>query len=198
MVVYPGLPVKSVKELVAHAKANPGKLNFSSGSGTGSTTHLCPELLKSIENIEMTHIPYKGSAQAMIDLVGGQVQVFCTGITSVISTLKAGKVRAIGSATLKRTELLPDLPTFLEQGIPDFDVGSWLGMFAPAKTPQPIIRRLNEEVGKLVRTPELKKVFLAQGAEPAPMTPEELGAYHRGEIAKWGALVRKLGIKPES
>lgn len=198
MVVYPGLPVKNVKELVAYARANPGKLNFSSGSGTGSTTHLCPELLKSLENIEMTHIPYKGSAQAMIDLVGGQVQVFCTGITSVISTLRAGKVRAIGSATLKRTELLPDLPTFLEQGIPDFDVGSWLGLFAPVKTPQPIIRRLNEEVGKLVRTPELKKVFLAQGAEPAPMTPEELGAYHRGEIAKWGALVRKLGIRPDS
>ena len=196
LVVPASLPVKNVKELIAYVKANP-KFNFASGSGTGSTTHLCPELLNSSQGVQMTHIPYKGGAQAMIDLVGGTVQLFCGGITAVISQVKTGKIRAIGSATLKRSELLPDVPTVIEQGVPDFEVGSWLGVFSPAKTPATVIRRVNEEVNKAVSTPETRKFFLNQGAEVSLMTPDELGAYHRHEIAKWGAVVKRLGIKPE-
>ena len=196
LVVPASLPVKNVKELIAYVRANPN-FNFASGSGTGSTTHLCPELLNSSQGVQMTHIPYKGGAQAMIDLVGGQVQLFCGGITAVISQVKSGKIRAIGSATLKRSELMPDVPTVIEQGVPDFEVGSWLGVFGPAKLPPAIIRRVNEEVNKAVSTPETRKFFLNQGAEVSLMTPDELGAYHRHEITKWGAVVRRLGIKPD-
>jgi tripartite-type tricarboxylate transporter receptor subunit TctC len=196
LVVPASLPVKNVKELIAYVKANP-KFDFASGSGTGSTTHLCPELLNSSQGVQMNHIPYKGGAQAMIDLIGGQVQLFCGGITAVLSQVKSGKIRAIGSATLKRSELLPDVPTVIEQGIADFEVGSWLGVFGPAKLQPAIIRRVNEEVNKAVSTPETRKFFLSQGAEVALMTPEELGAYHRHEITKWGAVVKRLGIKPE-
>lgn len=197
LVVPASLPVRNVKELVAHARANPGKFNFASGSGTGSTTHLCPELLNASQGLQMAHIPYKGGAQAMIDLIAGQVQLFCGGITGTLSGMKSGKLRVIGIATTKRSELLPDVATVIEQGVSDFEVSSWLGVFAPAGTPQAVIRRLNEEVNKAVARPDTRKLFSGQGAEVALMSPDELGSYHRGELARWGAVVKRLGIKPE-
>lgn len=197
LVVPSTLPIRNVKELVAYARANPGKFNFASGSGTGSTTHLCPELLNASQGLTMAHIPYKGGAQAMIDLIAGQVQLFCGGITGTLSGMKSGKLRVIGIATTKRSEQLPDVATVIEQGIPDFEVASWLGVFAPAGTPQPVVRRLNEEINKAVARPDTRKLFAGQGAEVALMSPEETGSYHRTELARWGGVVKRLGIKAE-
>ena len=145
----------------------------------------------------MAHIPYKGGAQAMIDLIAGQVQLFCGGITGTLSGMKSGKLRVIGIATTRRSELLPDVATVIEQGVADFEVASWLGVFAPAGTPQPVVRRLNEEINKAVARPETRKLFAGQGAEVALMSPEETGSYHRGELARWGGVVKRLGIKAE-
>ena len=133
----------------------------------------------------------------MIDLIAGQVQLFCGGITGTLSGMKSGKLRVIGIATTKRSELLPDVATVIEQGVPDFEVASWLGVFAPAGTPQPVVRKLNEEVNKAIARPDTRKLFAGQGAEVALMTPDELGSYHRGELARWGTVVKRLGIKPD-
>lgn len=194
--VHPSVPYKTVKELVTYAKANPGKINFGT-TGSGGTPHLCIELLMHLAGIDMLHVPYKGGAQTMIDLVGGQVQMYCAGFSAMTPQVKAGKVRALGSATLKRTELFPDLPTVIEQGLPDFEVASWIGFNVPAKTPQPVIKRLYDDVAKMMAAPDMKTYLLSQGAEPALMNPDEYGAYLKSEISKWAKVVKAANIKPE-
>ena len=192
--VNPGFPAKNVKELVALAKAQPGKINYGS-TGSGGTPHLCMELLKHLTGIDLVHVPYKGGAQTMIDLVGGQVQMYCAGFSAMTPQVKSGKVRSLGATTLRRTELFPDMATIIEQGVPDFEVASWIGLNVAAKTPQPVIKRLYDETAKMMATPDMKGYLLSQGAEPALMGPAEYAAYLKTEIAKWGKVVKAANIR---
>jgi tripartite-type tricarboxylate transporter receptor subunit TctC len=196
MVVTNSLPAKSVQELIALAKAKPGGLNFAS-SGTGGTPHMCSELFMRAAGIDMAHIPYKGAGEAVPAVIGGQVPIFCTGLTALANQIKAGKLRALGIATLKRSPLMPELPTIAEQGLPGFEVVSWTGVAAPAKTPPAIIRKLHDVIVKIVGTQDMRSFMASQGAEPALMGPEEFGAYIKADIAKWAKVVKAAGIKGE-
>jgi tripartite-type tricarboxylate transporter receptor subunit TctC len=196
MVVTNSLPAKSIQELIALAKAKPGALNFAS-SGTGGTPHMCSELFKRAAGIDMVHIPYKGAGEAVPAVIGGQVPIFCTGLTALSNQIKAGKLRALGIATLKRSAQMPELPTIAEQGLPGFEVVSWTGVAAPAKTPPAIIRRLHAEIVKVVNTTDMQQFMASQGAEPALMGPDEFGAYIKTDIARWAKVVKAAGIKGE-
>ena len=196
LVVHPSLPVKSVRELIALAKARPGQLLFAS-SGNAGTPHLCWELLKSMAKIDIVHVPYKGGAPAMMDTVGGQTQMYCTGLVAASPQIKAGRVRAIGLATLKRSPVMPEVPTVAEQGVPGFNVASWFGIMAPAGTPAPIIQRLYTEIAKVVETDEMKNFLLSQGAEPMLMDPPKFTEFLRAETVKWGKVIKFAGIRPE-
>jgi tripartite-type tricarboxylate transporter receptor subunit TctC len=196
MVVNNSVQATNVKELIALAKAKPGGLNFAS-SGVGGTPHLCSELFKRAAGIDIVHIPYKGAGVAVPDVIGGQVQMFCTGLTALTTQIQAGRLRAIGIASLSRSALMPELPTIAEQGLPGFEVNSWTGVAAPAKTPPAIIRRLYDEIVKIVNTADMRNYMASQGAEPALMGPEEFGAYIKADIAKWSKVIKSAGIKPE-
>ena len=190
----PTVPAKNVKEFIALARTQP--LNFGS-SGNGGTPHLCVELLLIQEGVKATHIPYKSGAQPVTDLIGGQIQAFCGGFTQLMPHIKSGKLRALGSATLRRSELLPDLPTFIEQGYAGFEVASWAGINAPAKTPRPIINQLYQGIAKMMAAPDMKAYLQSQGAEPALMDPDEYLAYFKSEIAKWTKVVKEGNIKAD-
>ena len=192
-VVHPSVPVKNIKELVAFAKAHPGELRFAS-AGTGGTPHLCTELLMSMTGINMLHIPYKGGAPAMIDTVAGHTQVYCTSVTNAAPLMRQGRIRAIGVTTAKRSALLPEVPTLDEQGIKGFDVAQWLGILAPAKTPQPVVQRLYQEIARVVNGAEMSNFIRQQGGEPALMTPDEFGALIRVELERWGKLVKSVKL----
>ena len=192
-VVHPSVPVKNIKELVAFAKAHPGELRFAS-AGTGGTPHLCTELLMSMTGINMLHIPYKGGAPAMIDTVAGHTQVSCTSVTNAAPLMKQGRIRAIGVTTAKRSALLPEVPTLDEQGIKGFDVAQWLGILAPAKTPQPVVQRLYQEIARVVNGADMSNFIRQQGGEPALMTPDEFGALIRVELERWGKLVKSVKL----
>lgn len=196
MAVTNSLPVRSVKELIALGKSKPGQINFAS-SGTGGTPHLCSELFKLAAGVDMTHVPYKGAGTATIDLVGGHVQMFCTGLTALSGLIQSGKVRALGIASLSRSDQLPEIPTIAEQGLPGFEVNSWSGLAAPAKTPPAIIRRLHKEVAAIVNDADMRSFLLSQGAEPALLGPEEFRAYIKADIAKWAKVIKAAGIRPE-
>jgi tripartite-type tricarboxylate transporter receptor subunit TctC len=196
MVVTNSLPAKSIQELIALAKAKPGTLNFAS-SGAGGTPHMCTELFKRAAGIDLVHIPYKGAGEAVPAVIGGQVPIFCTGLTALTNQIKAGKVRALGIASLKRSTLMPDLPTIAEQGLPGFEVVSWTGVAAPAKTPPAIIRKLHEAIVKIVNTDDMRNFMASQGAEPALMGPEEFGAYIKADMATWAKVIKAAGIKGE-
>lgn len=194
LVVNPSVPAASIKDLIALAKARPGQLNFAS-SGNGSLPHLSGELLKITAQIDMVHVPYKGGALAATDVVGGQVQVYFSGITSMAPLIKAGKLRAIATTTLNRSSLLADVPTANESGLPGFDVSSWVGVLAPAKTPEPVIGRLHNEIAKIVNAPDMKNFILSQGAEPVLMGPAQFGASLKAEIVKWAKVVKAANVK---
>jgi tripartite-type tricarboxylate transporter receptor subunit TctC len=196
VVVHPSVQATNIKEFIALAKAQPGKLHFAS-SGSGGTPHLCGELLKSAAGIDLVHVPYKGGALAVVDTVAGHTQMFCPGVTGALQFVKQGKLRALGLATLKRSALLPDLPTLHEQGLTGFDASSWMAIVAPAKTPRVIVQRLSEEIARAVNHPDMKNYILQQGAEPTVMNPEELRTYIRAEIDKWGKVVKAIGLKVE-
>ena len=194
MVVHPSLPVKNVRELIALAKARPGQLLFAS-SGNAGTPHLCWELLKSVAKIDLVHVPYKGGAPAMMDTVGGQTQMYCTGLVAAGPQIKAGRLRPIGMATLQRSPVMPDVPTVAEQGIPGFNVASWFGIMAPAGTPGAIVQRLYGEIAKITETAEMKKFLLTQGAEPMLMNPPRFSEFLRAETEKWGKVVKGANLK---
>ncbi len=194
LTVHPSLPVKNVRELIALAKARPGQLLFAS-SGNAGTPHLCSELFKTTAKIDIVHISYKGGAPAMMDTIGGQTQIYCTGITSAAPQVKAGKLRALGMATLKRSSVMPELPTIAEQGMPGFDVSSWFGIMVPAKTPIAIVQRLYTEIAKALENAEMKGFIASQGSEPRLMDPVKYGEFLRAEIAKWGKVVKDAGLK---
>ena len=194
IVINPSLPAVNIKEFIALAKAQPGRLHFAS-SGSGGTPHLCGELLKSMAGIDLVHVPYKGGAPAIVDTVAGQTQMFCPGVTGALQFVKQGKLRALGLTTLKRSPLLPDLPTLHEQGLTGFDASSWMAIVAPAKTPQAIVQWLYAEIARAVNHPDMKNFILQQGSEPTVMNPQELRAYIRTEIDKWAKVVKLVGLK---
>ena len=194
MVVHPSLPAKNVKEFIALARARPGQLFFAS-SGNAGTPHLCWELLKTMAKIDIVHVPYKGGAPAMMDTIGGQTQMYCTGLIAATPQIKAGKIRPIGMATLERSRIMPEIPTVAEQGLPGFNVASWFGIMAPANTPSPIVQRLHNEISKIVETPEMQKFLLTQGAEPMLMDPPKFSEFLRAETEKWGKVVKAANLK---
>ncbi len=193
LVVHPSVPAKSVKELVAYAKANPGKLNFTS-VGSGSTPHLSAELLKMLTGTEMNHVPYKGTAPALVDLIAGRVELAFEGTPALLPHVKAGSLRALGITSAKRSPLLPDVPAIAET-LPGFDVNVWYAVFAPAGTPPEVVKKLNGAIVASLRTPELSKQLGDMGAELVGSTPEELGAYLKAETAKWEKVIKTAGIK---
>ena len=194
LVINPALPVNSVAELLAYAKANPGKLNFAS-SGNGTSIHLSGELFKTMTGVQMAHVPYKGSAPALQDLMGGSVQLMFDNLPSSLALIKAGKLKALAVTSLARAAALPDVPTLAESGLPGFEASSWFGLLAPAGTPQPVIAKVNSEVAKWLASPEAKEKLLAQGAIAAGGTPEDFARHIAAETAKWQKVVKESGAK---
>lgn len=195
LVVHPSLPPRSVKQLIALAKAKPNEINYAS-VGIGSGTHLAGELFNYMTGTKMMHIPYKGTGQVMPNLLGGQVAVHF-GSTSVVPHVKTQKLVPLGVTGAQRSSVLPDVPTIAESGLPGFEVTGWNALFAPAGTPPAIINRLNGLVKTGMSQPDAKKVMEAQGLEIATSTPEELGALVKSELAKWGKVIKAAGIKPQ-
>ena len=194
LVVNPDLPVHSVKELIAYAKARPGKLSFGSGS-IGSAGHLAGELFKVDAGIDMVHVPYKGAAPATQALLAGDTQLMFDNLANAMAQVKAGKLRALAVTTAERSKLAPELPTMAEAGLPGFDISTWYGLFAPAGTPPDIVNQWNADVTAMLRTPAMRERLLAQGAEPAPDTPAEFARFVAAEAAKYARIVKASGAK---
>ena len=196
LVVEPSLPVKSVQELIALAKSKPGKMNYAS-AGNGSTHQFCAELLKSTAGIDLVHIPYKGSPPGIAALLGGEVSIMFANLTDIGAQLRAGKVKPLAVTTLKRAPQLPQVPTMVEAGVPDFDISSWFGLLAPAGTPAPVVARLNAEMVKVLARDDVKSTLGAQGLNVRSSTPEEFAAHIKSEIARFTRIARTAGIKAE-
>lgn len=188
----PDLGIKTVGELIALAKQRPEQVNFAS-SGNGSVPHLCGELINLKAGIKLTHVPYKGGAQAMNDVMAGTVQLYCGSIPSLLGYAQSGRIRLLGVTSAKRSPLLPDLPTFEEQGLHGIDVNSWVGLHAPGGTPASTIERLYTEVAKLMATDKLRQAFLSQGAEPEAVAPADFAARIRQESERWAPIVEASG-----
>jgi len=193
LVVNPSAPYKSVAEMIAYGKANPEKLTFGS-SGNGSTLHLSGELFKMMTGVNMVHVPYKGSSPAVADLLGGQISMIFDNLPSSLPYIKNGKLRGLGVTSSARSELLPDMPTVAEAGVPGYEVMSWFGMWAPAKTPPAILAKLNKEIVDILKLPEVNQLIVSQGAQPYPETPQQFDAFIRGENKKWADIVSRAGI----
>lgn len=196
LVAHPSVPVKSFKELIAYAKANPKKLNYASAS-VASVGHLTGELLNGLAGIDMVHVPYKGSGQAVIDLLGGQVQLMFSGMSSVMSHVKAGKLRPLAVTGAKRSPAAPEVPTIAESGFPKFEATAWYGVLAPAKTPRPIVNRLHADIVKALALPDVKQRLESVGFEIVGGTPDAFAAYIKSEIPKWAKVVKASGAKAE-
>lgn len=197
LVVHPSFPVRSVKELTAFVKARPGQLNYASG-GNGSAPHLAMELYKSMAGgLQITQIPYKGAGPALTDVLGGQIPLMFAPIVPSLPHVNAGTLRALAIGARRRATSLPELPTMEEAGLSGYEASAWLALFAPAKTPREIVVRLNNEVAKILKAPEMRERLTAQGADPIGGTPEQLGEYVKIEIAKWGKVIHALGLQAE-
>jgi tripartite-type tricarboxylate transporter receptor subunit TctC len=194
LVVHPSVPANTVSELIALAKAKPGVLNFAS-VGTGTSPHLGGELFQSLTGTKIVHVPYKGTAPAMTDLISGQVQMMITSMPTVLAHVKAGRLRLLGTGGTKRSAAIPNVPTIAET-VPGFELVTWYGVFAPARTPEAIIRRLNAEIGKVLADPESRDRMTAQGLEPTPMTPAEVRRYTLEETKRWARLIKAAAIQP--
>ncbi len=194
LVVNPALPVNTVAELIAYAKANPGKLNFAS-SGNGTSIHLSGELFKVMAGVQMTHVPYKGSAPAVADLISGQVQLMFDNLPPSLPQIKAGKLRALAVTSATRAPALPDVPTIAEAGLPGFEASSWFGVLAPAGTPPAIVARLNAEIAKWLASPEAREKLSKQGANAAGGSPEDFAKHIAAETTKWAKVVKDSGAK---
>ncbi len=192
LTLHPSVAAGSVKELIALAKSKP--LNAGS-SGVGGTGHLAIELFNTMAGVKMTHVPYKGGGPAMIDLVAGHINLIFATAASAVPQIKAGRVKGIAVTTIKRSQLVPDLPTVSEAGLKGFDANNWYGLLAPAKTPRPIINRLNSEVARILNLPEIKTFLFNQGLDVAPGTPEQFAAYIKSERVKWAKVVKESGAK---
>jgi tripartite-type tricarboxylate transporter receptor subunit TctC len=192
LVVHPSLGVHSVKELIALAKKQPGKIDFAS-SGNGGAQHLVTELFMYMAGIRLNHVPYKGSGPAQQDLIAGIIKVSFVGTPIAIPHMKTGRLNALGVSTAKRSPEMPDVPTIAEAGVPGYEATVWIGMLAPAGTPNEIVAKINGEIGKLVRADEVRKLLAPTGMEPDPDTPEQFGAYLKADYDKWGKVVRESG-----
>jgi len=195
LVVHPSVPAKSVKELIAHAKANPGKLTYGS-SGVGFADHLAGELFSSLAGVKMNHVPYKGGAPAMLDLVGGNIQLIFATVSTALGSMKANRIRPLAVTFAKRVEQFADLPTVAEAGVPGFTVDNWYGVQAPRGTPKPIVNKLHAEINRILGMPDVKERLAGLGIFPftAP-TPAAYGEYIKAEIAKYGKVVKESGIR---
>jgi tripartite-type tricarboxylate transporter receptor subunit TctC len=192
LVVHPSLPVKSVAELIAMAKAQPGKIDYAS-SGNGSSQHLVGALFTTMAGVNLNHVPYKGSNQAMNDVLGGQVKVSFVGVPNALPNLTNGKLRALAVTTGKRYPEMPDVPTIAESGVPGYDATIWLGLLAPPGTPRDIVQKLNLEITKVLSTPDARKLMASAGVEVATSSPEEFGRLMQSELERWGKVVRETG-----
>jgi tripartite-type tricarboxylate transporter receptor subunit TctC len=197
LVVHPTVPARSVKDLIALAKANPGKLNFAS-DGVGSAAQMSAELFKSVAGINMVGIQYKGGAPSVAATVAGEVDLVFATAPTVVQQIKVGKVRALAVANPKRSALMPDLPTIAEAALPDYGVSNATGVLAPAGTPREIVVKLQQEIARIVMLPDIRERLVALGVEPVGNTPEEFGDYMRSEIAKWAKVVRDARIEPQA
>jgi tripartite-type tricarboxylate transporter receptor subunit TctC len=194
LAVTNGLPVRSVKELIDYARQNPGKL-LNASSGNGTTGHLGGELFKIMTGTQIVHVPYKGTAQAVPDLLSGQIQVIFDNLTSISPHAKSGKVRGLGVSSLKRSPIFPDIPTISEAGVPGYETNSWGGIVVPVRTPRAIVMKLNAEINRALQSPALKERYAAIEAEPVGGTPEQFAAYVKKERVKWAEVVKKSGAK---
>ena len=195
LIVTPALPVKTVNDLIAYGKANPGKLTYAS-AGAGGTIHLSAELFKSMTGITMEHIAYKSSPLAHIDMISGQVHAMFDAMPTALPQIKAGRLRAVAVTTAKRSPQFPELPTVAES-LPGFEAAGWFGYAAPARTPKEIIAALNKEIVRILALPDVKERLIAQGAEPVGDTPEQFAQYIKSEAAKWGKVIKTLNLKIE-
>ncbi len=196
LAAHPSLPVKSFRELIAYARANPGKLNYASAS-IASIGHLTGELLNRSAGIGMMHVPYKGSGQAVIDLLGGQVQMMFSGMSSVMPHIKAGKLRALAVTGAQRSPAVPDVPTIAESGFPGFEATAWYGVLAPARTPNSVISRLHDEIVRALMLPEVRERLNSVGFELVGSAPDQFAAFIKSEITKWTQVVRAAKISAE-
>ena len=196
LVAHPSFPANSVKELIEHARRNPGRVNYGS-SGNGTSVHLSMELFKSMTRTFMLHIPYKGSAPVVTDLLAGQIDVMFDNVPNVIGHVRAGKMKAIAVSTAQRSALAPEVPTVAEAGVPGYELSVWFGVLAPAGTPRDIIARLNTEIVKVLNAPEVKDRFAKQGVEVRTSTPEQFGEFLRAEVSRWAKVVQDANIKAD-
>lgn len=196
LVAHPSLKANTLKEVMALAAANPGKLNYAS-SGPGTPYHMAGELFKSMAGVYLVHIPYKGSTGARTDVIGGQVDLMFDAVTTMAEQVKAGKVKAIASSGKQRSGVLPDVPTLSESGVPGYEATIWLGLMAPKGTPKVVVDKLNEAVSKIVSQPDVKQLWAKQGAAPMVMTPEAFDKYARDDIVKWARVIKTAGIKAD-
>jgi tripartite-type tricarboxylate transporter receptor subunit TctC len=196
LVANPGLKANTLKEVIALAAAQPGKLNYAS-SGPGTPYHMAGELFKSMAGVYLVHIPYKGSSGARTDVIGGQVDLMFDAVTTMAEQVKAGKVKAIASSGKQRSDVLPDVPTLSEAGVPGYEATIWLGLMAPKGTPKAIVDKLNEAVSKIVSQPDVKALWAKQGAAPMVMTPEAFDKYARDDVIKWAKVIQSAGIKAD-
>jgi tripartite-type tricarboxylate transporter receptor subunit TctC len=194
LVVHPSLPARNVKDLIAIAKAKPGQLNYAS-TGAGQSTHLSMELFKSMAGVKITHVPYKGSAPAVTDLLGGHVSLMFDNMPSALPHVKAGKLRALAVSSLKRSPTAPEIPTVAESGLPGFEVSVWFAVLAPAATPKPILERLNQLLVKALQAPDVRERLGSQGAEPVGNTPEQFTQVMKRDLAKWAKVVKDADIR---
>src|SRR5687768_15793175 len=196
MITHPSVPAQSLQEFIAHVKARPGAMNFGSG-GQGTSNHLAGELFNIVTGAKLVHIPYKGVNLAMQDVLSGQIHLVVIGIPAAAPHVRAGKLRALAIVAPQRSSALPEVPTVAEAGLRDFEVTTWYGVLAPAGTPRNVVMRLNAELVKIMHSPELKERLAATGTDPLTSTPEEFAAYIKREIAKWGDVIRRAGVKAD-
>jgi len=196
LAVHPSLPVKSTQDLINHAKANPGKLSFAS-AGTATATHLTGEMFKSMAKVDFLHVPYKGGGPALNAIVSNEVQMVFNVVSGTLPHVRSGRLRALAVSSAKRADVAPELPTISESGVPGFDVVSGYTIYAPAGTPRSIVNRVNAGINNVLQQPEMKERFLALGVTPIISTPESLTAYLKSEIARWGKIIREMGLKAE-
>ncbi|MDP1753890.1 MAG: tripartite tricarboxylate transporter substrate binding protein [Reyranella sp.] len=194
MVVSPSLPARTVQELIAYAKANPGKLSYAS-AGPGTPYNLAGELFKTMTGTDILHVPYKNSGDARSAVIGGHVQIMFDAVTAMKGQIDGGQVRALATTGLKRSTVLPDVPTVSEAGVPGYEATIWLGIMAPAGTPPEIVARLNEEIGKIIARPAIREAWAKQGAVPMTMTPAAFTTFLKGDIDKWAKVIEKAGLK---
>ena len=194
LIVNPDLPVTDIKGLVALAKARPNTLIYGSG-GVGNVTHLAMELFMSMTGTDMVHVPYKGNAGVMTDLVGGQIQVTLDNLTPYMAQVKSGKIRLLAVSPAKRSQAVPDVPTIAEAGVPGYETGAWFGLVAPAKTPRDIVEKLSAETARILKLPDVKQKLMEQSAEPVGNTPQQFDAFIKSEIAKWAKVIKDAKVE---